>query len=214
MLQRKSPDRPPRPARHPRPWPNVTITCSSRLPTRVRGAMLLGPVMDFSARRVSLALAAVVALVLLVPEGGGASETSPHGSPPARSYMGVAYDQARADVVLFGGWNGGVYLGDTWTWDGATWTRRMPPASPGVRGNFGMAYDAARAEVVLFGGWSGSTYLGDTWTWDGNTWTRETPATSPSARYDLRMAYDAARGEVVLFGGQGALGVLGDTWTW
>jgi hypothetical protein len=185
---------------------------SVRLPSRARRAMLLGPMM-FSVRRVSVAVAAVTLLVL-VPAGGSASEAAPSASPAARAYMGMAYDQARGEVVLFGGWNGGSYLGDTWTWDGAAWTQRTPPASPGIRGNFGMAYDAVRGEVVLFGGWSGSTYLGDTWTWDGTTWTKETPASSPSARYDLRMAFDATRNEVVLFGGQGAIGMLGDTWTW
>jgi hypothetical protein len=33
----------------------------------------------------------------------------------------MAYDAARQEVVLFGGYRPGV-VGDTWTWDGSTWT--------------------------------------------------------------------------------------------
>jgi hypothetical protein len=175
--------------------------------------MLRGPVKHSFARRVSAAVGAVL-ILLVIPAGGSASEPIAGDSPQARAYMGMAYDAARQEVVLFGGWNGSAYLDDTWTWDGTTWAQRMPPTSPGVRGNFGMAYDAARGEVVLFGGWSGSTHLSDTWSWDGVTWTQEAPPTSPSARYDHRMVFDVVRNEVMLFGGQGPLGMLGDTWTW
>src|SRR5207253_2319232 len=41
-------------------------------------------------------------------------------SPSPRSGMGMAYDAARAEVVLFGGGRSccsGDYLNDTWTWD-------------------------------------------------------------------------------------------------
>ena len=34
--------------------------------------------------------------------------------------MGMAYDAAHGQVVLFGGFNTRA-LGDTWTWDGAAW---------------------------------------------------------------------------------------------
>jgi hypothetical protein len=39
----------------------------------------------------------------------------------------MAYDAARGRVVLFGGWTfDGTPLGDTWTWDGATWLLQAP----------------------------------------------------------------------------------------
>lgn len=51
---------------------------------------------------------------------------SPATSPPRRSAMGMAYDGARRQVVVFGGrffaHDGLQYLGDTWTWDGTTWS--------------------------------------------------------------------------------------------
>ena len=46
-------------------------------------------------------------------------ETTPSDSPPARSSHAMVYDTARRCVVLFGGWNSGTWLGDTWEyrWD-------------------------------------------------------------------------------------------------
>jgi hypothetical protein len=81
----------------------------------------------------------------------------------------MAYDGLRSEVVLFGGWNGS-YLGDTWTWDGTTWTEQQPPTSPAARNGMVTAFDAARGEVVGFGGHDGTVAYGDTWTWDGTTW--------------------------------------------
>jgi hypothetical protein len=47
--------------------------------------------------------------------------TSP--TPPPRAYMSMVYDTDRHEVVVFGGMDGADRsLGDTWTWDGSTWT--------------------------------------------------------------------------------------------
>src|SRR5437763_5007458 len=53
-------------------------------------------------------------------------------SPSARSYPAMAYDAVSRKVVLFGGYNG-VYLNDTWTFDGTNWTKIATPISPPVR---------------------------------------------------------------------------------
>jgi hypothetical protein len=45
-----------------------------------------------------------------------------------------------------------ILLGDTWTWDGSTWTQQHPVPSPSARTDASMAYDAATGTVVLFGG--------------------------------------------------------------
>jgi hypothetical protein len=42
----------------------------------------------------------------------------------------MAYDAATGTAMLFGGNSQTVYFGDTWTWNGRTWTRRHPAASP------------------------------------------------------------------------------------
>jgi hypothetical protein len=60
----------------------------------------------------------------------------------------MAFDALRQRIVLFGG--GG--LADTWEWDGATWTQRMPTTSPPMRPSHAMAYDAVRQRVVVFDG--------------------------------------------------------------
>ncbi len=121
-------------------------------------------------------------------------------------------------MVLFGG--GGNrrlrLFGDTWTWDGTTWTQQAPAASPSARDQAAMAYDAATGTAVLFGGVDPiGDHLADTWTWDGTTWTQQAPAASPHGRDAAAMAYDAATGTAVLFGGRGpATYYRADTWTW
>jgi hypothetical protein len=115
-------------------------------------------------------------------------------------------------VVLFGGFDeAGDPLGDTWVWNGTTWTPLDPPHSPSPRYGMAMVYDAARREVVLFG--SQTPELTDTWTWDGRDWHQEFPADSPDRAYGAAMAYDASRREVVLFTDHFD-DSLGDTWTW
>jgi hypothetical protein len=144
----------------------------------------------------------------------------------------MAYDRATRTMLLFGGQSGG-YLGDTWSWNGTTWTRLSPPASPPVDGGWSMAYDPATATVLLFGGvrsdrtpasaMSPVTALGDTWSWNGTTWTKLSPATSPTARYGASMAYDPATKAMLLYGnafdpnpvpaGEEYDGKFNDTWT-
>ena len=86
----------------------------------------------------------------------------------------MAFDEARGEVVLFGGhpavgatdelWeydgaSGPSSEGHTWLWDGATAT--WEPAcvagtgctAPPVRWRGAMAYDAIRQQAVLFGGY-------------------------------------------------------------
>jgi hypothetical protein len=145
-----------------------------------------------------------------------AAFTPSNNMPSARFGMGMAYDAGREEVVLFGGGGAdGTHLGDTWVWDGTTWTQVFPATSPSAREST-MTYDAARGRIVLFGGRGDTAVLNDTWTWDGTTWTEQHPSTVPPVRVDPGLAYDAQRGEVVMFGGyQGCSGCdLDDTWTW
>jgi N-acetylneuraminic acid mutarotase len=130
---------------------------------------------------------------------------------------GNCVDAGSKGVLLFGGSDTtGNVLGDTWTWDGASWTRRDfigPPA------RYGATMATLRDTVVLFGGLAvgdgGLAALDDTWTWDGSSWTRQDVA-GPSARESAAMA--TLGDTVVLFGGNdeagGAMEVSSDTWTW
>ena len=150
-------------------------------------------------------------------DGSNWTQKNPASSPNARSFMGMAYDAARAQVVLFGGiaGDGNTLLGETWVWDGITWTEKFPTSSPSPRATPTMACDAARAEVVLFGGSNPSNWLADTWVWDGSNWTQKYPVSSPPVlTEDPSMVYDAARGQVVLFEGFPETGYLSETWIW
>jgi len=81
----------------------------------------------------------------------------------------MAYDSARGVTVLFGGNDGSYpyynYKGDTWEWDGTTWTPRSL-TGPSPRAGHAMAYDDARGVTMLFGGFfdpAPYSFLGDTW---------------------------------------------------
>jgi len=56
------------------------------------------------------------------------TQQSPATSPPARDSASMTYDPAIGQVVLFGGATGNTNrtFGDTWTWNGTTWTQLSP----------------------------------------------------------------------------------------
>jgi hypothetical protein len=168
------------------------------------------------ATRITLfAVAAVVGLLSMPSPGARASADTVGDAtlPPARGLGGMSVDPM-GNVVLFGGYvaRTSQVLGDTWTWDGTSWTRQHPAHSPSARANYAMAYDAARNQVVLFGGEDGYTTFDDTWVWDGVTWTLQHPAHTPlSTNIGEAMAYDGARREIVLT----SIGSPDDvTWIW
>jgi hypothetical protein len=128
----------------------------------------------------------------------------------------MVYDSAHAQIVFFGGVpdpNNPTYPNDTWTWDGASWTKQSPATKPPGRAGFGMAYDSARGKLVIFGGSSTNGFLNDTWEWDGANWTQK--ANGPGFLLHVGMAYDAARQQTVLYGGSvGTPFPLANTWVW
>jgi hypothetical protein len=134
--------------------------------------------------------------------------------PSGRRYHAMAYDSQRGVAVMFGGasgTSGSSFLGDTWEWNGTTWSQRAT-TGPSSRSGPKMAYDSQRGVTVLFGGRdANSVASADTWEWNGNLWTLRA-STGPSARSNHTMAYDSQRGVIVLFGGSIGLAYLGDTW--
>jgi hypothetical protein len=128
-------------------------------------------------------------------------------TPPARS--GAAAATFGNSVVLFGGRSNGTPLGDTWIWNGTTWTPG-PIAGPPPRFHAAIA-SLASGEVLLFGGDGGGVELGDTWLWDGTTWTVQS-VPGPSARSEAAAAPIGAA--VILFGGTQGTTLLDDAWTW
>lgn len=139
-------------------------------------------------------------------------------SPPARQAHAMVFDEARGRTFLFGGMGQGTQgspppaLGDTWEFDGQTWTPRQV-AGPSPRFSPGTAYDAKRHRVILFGGLDASGFKGDTWAWDGSAW-QKLADTGPDPRAMGYLAYDKQRDRIVLFGGRKGWpnGDLNDTW--
>jgi hypothetical protein len=130
----------------------------------------------------------------------------------------MAYDAARGEMVLFGG--GGEdfeMLGDTWTWDGSTWTQAST-TGPSPRFPSAIAYDVAREKVLLFSGHfvSGNEYVDydDFWEWDGTSWKEIiVEGDKPSARNIAQVVFYPPTRDVVLLGG-GKDEFLGDMWAW
>ena len=144
------------------------------------------------------------------------AKQSPATSPPARDNAAMAYDPTSGNVVLFGGASGtyrackAAQFGDTWTYDGSTWTQQSPSISPPARNGAVMADDPVTGDLVLFGG-SAVFYTGpgcngfenfnDTWTYNGSAWSQLAPSISPTVRGSSAMAYDARTRQLLLLGG-------------
>ena len=153
----------------------------------------------------------------------GAKWNQGPAGPPARRQMAMGYDARRDRVVLFGGSTSTsrdlatcACLGDTWEWDGTSWTQIMfppaarPPALSGAR----MAYDAVHGHLVMFGGMDNSGSVARTWIYDG-AWHEQSPYAAPPTRAYGAFAWDAARQRLVYQGGaeiDGAMTSVGDSW--
>ncbi len=138
-------------------------------------------------------------------------------SPGGRAAHAMAYDPNRGKVVMFGGENSTGALGDTWEFDGTSWTL-VSTDGPSARSFASMAYLQKLGGVVLFGGrvppgkTGGGGAQGDTWLWDGTSW-RLISVNGPPPRDSHAMASALSRDRLVLFGGMSASGTeLGDTW--
>jgi hypothetical protein len=108
-------------------------------------------------------------------------------------------------------------LGDTWTWDGATWSERHVSPAPPARTDAVAAWDAARSVVVLFGGEGlddkgAPVGFNATWTWDGSAWKRHEPKDAPPAQQLTSMAWDPGGRTVLLVTATGA--ATAQTWSW
>ena len=139
----------------------------------------------------------------------------PANNPGPLDEHAMAYDDARGNIVLFGGMRQDNSLSsETWTWDGNNWRQQHPAASPSARYGHAMAYDPVSKTVILFGGTGTRVDTNDTWKWDGANWTQVTTSSSPIARQRHAMAFDAAHGVTVLFGGFSTAAniMLSDTW--
>lgn len=125
----------------------------------------------------------------------------------------IAYDAARARVVLHGGLSGASgRRGETWEYDGASWSLVAGSGGPGPRYTHAMTFDATRGKSLMFGGY-GDDFLSEVWEYDGTAWSPG-PTAPPSleARSYTALAFDSLRSRAVLFGGEKTNGFFDDTW--
>lgn len=115
----------------------------------------------------------------------------PLHAPSARIQHGMADDERRGVVVLFGG----ATQTDTWEWDGNDWRlARASAPSPSIGGRT-LAWDLVRQEIVLVG--ASASHEPTTFVWNGIDWL-STPAPG-LVGWDVSapLATDRARGVLV-----------------
>ena len=136
------------------------------------------------------------------------------GGPPGRILGGVAYDEKRNVLVLYGGRP--IALGkcsqETWEWDGQAWTRKEvkpPTACDHVK----MVYDSGSGESILFSGLDPSeNAVNETWSWNGTEW-KLLSQEGPESRGHFGFVYDPAHDQILLYGGYAST-VTDEFWTW
>jgi hypothetical protein len=136
---------------------------------------------------------------------------APAASPPDRFGGAMGYDPVSRRVLLYGGGTNSSpgTLGDTWLWDGTTWTQQAPASSPGPR--LGAAMGSGQT-LLLYSG-DGNGMHGDTWLWTGTTWKQVNPAKNPGPRFEAGATGDGLN--TWLFGGEiPGGGPANDLWHW
>ena len=141
---------------------------------------------------------------------------TPATAPTPRADFGLAFDDSRNLLVLYGGAFGDRVLPDTWVYDGSDWRFVSTAATlarnelvgplrpvPRARLSMQMTYDERRAAVFMNGGESDdyTSPFNDTWQFDGATWrlvdhTGEVPPT-----WLGQLVYDGASRQLVLVSG-------------
>jgi len=122
---------------------------------------------------------------------------APANSPSPRANATMAYDPGRGRVVLCGGSpQAGVYLNDTWEWDGTSWSP-IPEANAPTAFSAEMTYDAALQRILMVGSVVGIG-IAHTWQYDGTSWTPLATTETPDRVGPV--AFDDPRAHIVLVG--------------
>jgi hypothetical protein len=178
-----------------------------------------------------VALAALLSTLLAAcspTKSSGARGANNTAKPPPRQSAAAAWDEARGQLVLFGGAtptaDNRSALDDTWTWDAtAGWIQHRTRLAPPRRFGAAMAYDPETRTVVLAAGSPQNFALDDTWLWNGSSW-RPGADSLPGPKLiddSATMAWDPAHHQLVLVvccgnngAGEAVLTFTGDGVTW
>jgi hypothetical protein len=150
------------------------------------------------------------------------TQRHPASGPSPRSDAAVAFDDANGITLLFGGFDGKSYLGDTWYFVFAndSWIPRDSSRRPSPRADGRMVYDSQHRLFYLFSGNDYSDpsfnfhHLEDMWrySWTDNAWAQIFPDTLPMPRDYAVFVSDLAFDELLLVGGYGNRVILDDVW--
>jgi len=138
--------------------------------------------------------------------------------PCNRREAALAYDPAREELVMFGGWTGASQTDELWVRKDGGWALRctsddcLPMHIPYHKKDFGAVFDPVRQETLIFGDGTGGNQM---WAWNGESWNikcNQPSCTSakPSGRDEPYMMWDEVQSRVLLFGGSGKR----DTYAW
>jgi len=153
-------------------------------------------------------------------DGSNWQQMNPPTSPPPRALAAIAYDGSLNELMLFGGHqgnnftsqsSGNVYYGDTWAFNGRTWTDLSENYPPSARLGAYMTFTPGSG-LVSYGGYDYYAFFNSTYLLPNGQWT----AAYPPGRYAAANAFDGSTGDLIVFGGIGDNfeGCLGDTWLW
>ena len=133
------------------------------------------------------------------------TQRMPTTSPGGRVYAGMAYDQARSRIVVYGGADDTFTIMPSvfWEWDGTSWTSVSPATNPGPTQGHIMFYDFNRKRVVIQGGQTtGRAYRIGTWEYDGvHTYHFNAEANPAPGSWLGNGTHDWVRNRAVIFGG-------------
>jgi len=173
------------------------------------------PALDYDRDRQTLVFAYGDSIFELDSSGTWSNALAP--LPSLMSSVEGVYDQARRQMVYFGGRVSSGPTDRTMTWDGVSLTELTPATTPPPTAGHGMAYDAVRQRVVVFGGEVQGGVTDAVWEWDGAEWEQIIPiGAAPAARDRCSLQYDSVRQVVVLVGGRipGTAQSYDDCWEW
>ncbi len=119
------------------------------------------------------------------------------GVDPLRNMPGLAWDEKREVLILYGGRNAVTRekLASAFEWGGAGW--RPIPDDPGPRIAPCLISDGDGSTILV----GGRADAPETWRWNGRKWSVVSGVGAPNERPRRGSAWDPVRARMVLFGG-------------
>jgi hypothetical protein len=147
-------------------------------------------------------------------DGNNWTDLEPDSTQGILSGFGLAYDQARRETVLFGGFDFGV-SGATFVFRNGSWDLVLGSFTPGPRSLAVFEYDPVNKVHWLFGGRNNNGSYSELWKFSGGTWQLVFAENAPTAAcVDPAGAWDTERNRlVVICSDSSTFEWNGESWT-